>query len=236
MWEALKRQGFPRPPTPDNFMIQLPIASALVLDDLFVVGMLLIGYGFWLIASGLRLSELQIAQRAASFNDYSHVDAVQMASDKADAQFGVAYALLGIGLQSIAYLVQIGSGNEFEVGAGRALFAAFLMLTVIFIAIVLHRTLRPLLVRRIIVDVARCEPVEFEGRQGWTATALPSRDVLLGCAEHLPCHRRPGEPDEAFVRRAFRVKRTRTDRDSFEPPVSPRAAAMVKRPRSKSRA
>lgn len=207
-------------------MNSIPTASAFVLDDLFVIGLLLIAYGIWLVTSSTRLSELQIAQRAASFQGYSHVDAVQMATAKADGIFGTAYVMIGIGLQMVVYLVDIGWDNSFAADAGRAMMAMFLLLFTGFFATVAHRGIRPTLVRRIIVDIARCERAEHDGRGSWSKTAVPSRDVLLGCAEYLGVDRRPGEPDEAFVRRAYRVKRTRNEREDFEPAGEPRAASL----------
>lgn len=217
-------------------MVTIPTASAFVLNDLFVMGLLLIAYGIWLVTSGTRLSELQIAQRAASFSGYSHVDAVQMATAKADGMFGTTYVMLGVALQMIVYLVQIGWDNAFESDAGRAMMALFLLLFTGFFAAVVHRGLRPALVRRIIVDVARCERGERDGRGSWAKAAVPSREVLLGCAEYMGVDRHPGEPDEAFVRRAYKVQRTRNEREDFEPAGEPRAASLNPRERRKIRA
>ncbi len=216
-------------------MATVHTASTLVLDDLAVVGLLLIGYGIWLVTSGTRISELQIAQRAASFQGYSHVDAVQMATAKADGAFGTAYVVTGVGLQTLVYVVDIGWDNAFAPGPGRAMTALFLLLFTGFFAAVVHRSLRQALVRRIVVDVARCARVEGDGRGSWAQTTVPSREVLLGCAEYIGIARRPGEPDEAYVRRAFRVKRTRSEREDFEPAGEPRAAALKPRERRKLR-
>jgi hypothetical protein len=216
-------------------MATVQTASTLVLDDLAVVGLLLIGYGIWLVTSGTRVSELQIAQRAASFQGYSHVDAVQMAMAKADGAFGTAYVVLGVALQTLVYVVDIGWDNAFAPGPARAVTALFLLLFTGFFAAVAHRSLRPALVRRIVVDVARCARAEADGRGSWAKTAVPSREVLLGCAEYIGIDRRPGEPDEAYVRRAFRVKRTRSEREDFEPAGEPRAAALKPRERRKIR-
>lgn len=216
-------------------MTPIPVASALVLNDLFVMGLLLIAYGIWLVTSGTRVSELQIAQRAASFSGYSHVDAVQMATAKADGMFGTAFVIAGVALQMVVYLVQIGWDNAFAASPGRAMTALFLLLFTGFFAAVAHRSTRPALVRRIIVDVARCERSELDGLGRWSKSAVPSREVLLGCAEYMGVDRRPGEPDEAFVRRAYKVKRTRNEREDFEPAGEPRAASLRPHERRKIR-
>ncbi len=216
-------------------MVPIQTASAFVLNDLFVAGLVLIAYGIWLVTSGTRLSEMQIAQRAGAFSGYSHVDAVQMAAAKADGMFGTAYVMAGVGLQLFVYVVQIGWDNSFVSTVGRAMTAVFLLLFTSFFAAVAHRALRPALMRRIIVDVARCEHDELDGRGTWAKAAVPSREVLLGCAEYLGAHRRPGEPDEAFVRRAYKVKRTRNEREDFEPAGEPRAASLRPHERRKIR-
>ncbi|MBJ7348155.1 MAG: hypothetical protein JHC87_06255 [Thermoleophilaceae bacterium] len=205
-------------------MIQLQTASALVVNDLFVVGLVLNLYALYLIASGLRLSDMQIAQRAASYSDYSHAEAVALARNKADGYFGVGYLLLGSGLQLLTYLITIGAGNDYQATSARAMVAFFLLLFTGLTAVLAHRSLRQVITRRIVVDIARCDFVSRDGQKSWATTNVPSRKVLLGCAQYLPADRHPGEPDEAFVRRVYNVKRTRTDYDEFD--ASPSAAAM----------
>jgi hypothetical protein len=216
-------------------MAPIQTATTLVLDDLAVVGLLLVGYGIWLVTSGTRLSELQIAQRAASYSNYSHVDAVQMAMNKADGLFGTAYVLAGVSLQAAVYLVDIGWDNTFLPSASRALTALFLLLFAGFFAITAQRALRTTLVRRIVVDVACCVRGPHDDHGSWTKSNVPSREVLLGCAPYVGVDRRPGEPDEAYVRRAYKVKRTRSEREDFEPAGEPRAAALKPRERRRTR-
>lgn len=126
----------------------------LSVQDLFVAGLATDLVGASLLAKSLFKSPLQIAERADEHNHFDAVAAVQLAEDKVDGNFGLAYLSTGFFMQAIGYEITLTSTTAgSERGIEVAVTALLIALCCALPAIVAWRLLRLRLVCRQLVKI-----------------------------------------------------------------------------------
>jgi hypothetical protein len=123
--------------------------------DLFAAGLGFDITGAWLVAKGLQTKPDQYAGRmTAAGNTFAAYNA-RAAEDFADSRAGVAWLLVGFGLQAIGYALSIGGVSDRADGICAGLIAVGFTLAAVGIAAALARLMRWHWVRGWLIDLAR---------------------------------------------------------------------------------
>jgi hypothetical protein len=133
----------------------------LSLTDLFVAGLALDITGAWLLAKGLLISPVSIANVSATLWGGNPETARDRCANRVDAEFGLAYLVIGFFLQAIGYSLEI-SGVETQTGLERLVAALAMALVASSVAtsvyVIFHRG-------RVAKLIAETEAEDARGRE-----------------------------------------------------------------------
>jgi hypothetical protein len=174
--------------------------------DLYAVGVTLDVCGAAILANGLFIRPQAAVLVAGSFWGGNPAVAGNVARDRIDGSFGLAYLACGFGLQAVGYLVQLGLDPQTPGSVGRVLAAVLLMGLTGSIAVSGWQWTRPWFVRRRLVEMARYRLTNVDAPA--TREALPFAGTLAPWARAAKVGgpQATDETDRAYVRRVFGVE------------------------------
>lgn len=163
----------------------------LSVTDLFAVGLALDLVGAYLLSRGLLASYPTLALRAGTYWDGNPHVAADLAEDRVDGRFGVAYLVLGFTLQAVGYVLDLALSPSTEGSLGRAGVALGLALSTGAGALLLWRRKRREHLKRTLLEMAYWD----------TSVSPPIRGDLLYAGLALKWAASAGfSPDEFGVR------------------------------------
>jgi hypothetical protein len=176
-------------------------SMCFAVEDLFVVGIGFEVAGAFLLGRGLLTSAEEIARRTASYLGYSSPLAVSQIKDRVDGAFGLGALFLGFLTQAVAYVVTLSRGTSGDGSGARAVTAITLALLAVVLVLVLWQAVRPRLLKRGAIKVARVNvfklPVEIKER--------PYGALLLNYGKELGFDRLDTDNERTYAERVFGV-------------------------------
>jgi hypothetical protein len=154
------------------------MANLLSVDDLFTVGVSFDMLGGYMLGRGLLAGPLDIARRTQTLIGSNPPERVSQIEARADGQVGLILLFVGFLLQASGYVALI-AGAQIKTGADRTMLAVALALAAASAAWLMVRWIRPRMLRRLAVEVARANP------QTNSMDIDPDASTLLSLGHHL---------------------------------------------------